>query len=1168
MKGKLLAISITAIALLLLPAVVLAADITGTTYRGQLTITNNSTAANNTAGIFTLSTPSLIDGSMIATNASDGAILNTSLVDSVFMPGANATLPWCLFVPSIGDYSSINNYLYTGNVTGGKLRYFPGDTGLAVSDDASLEIGDNGTVTVSGFVDTDNGTDKYIVDKADALRVYVSPFISGNITADINSPFFTDNFSADAWTDTGAGFGVNTGNSRIEYNCIRGNGDDTTFYDFTAISDTEWTLDYTWNPTTQPVVDGNTFVWGLWEDDANFDGYGDDAVLALLQDSPLHVHLVYWDEGVQTTTTDNLSLTLGTTYYVTLARNSSTNTTLSLYSDQARTAHISGSPITQTIASTVVSLRYIQASNFAGGGLTGRDTGWIDSLTLNNDDAVFISASGVSSAEHVITTSISDTPDFDTWASDASIAVNMGAGMIPALLLEEQVLSAPTASVTFSDIDDLIAVYESATGLTARHLILNVNARSEVAQDHTQVQIKFNGDSGNRYNQQYLRGINAADAAGVDTAISSFYRFHTPADNYGVNVFGGGSILIPHAFNTTNHKTLLAVSGAVETTVITATGRWADTSAINEILIKPAGGIDWAIASTFQLAVVDERYLVEEANITVADNATFTGLGSDGGNDYVAIGYVRSDRAATSDGLIFELNGDAVVTNYFRQRLAGTGAATSAISQNKNTIGIIAGNTADANAFASFIVAIPNYTGGNQTSTLSLSGYHGTGAASGVEVHSDRWNNTAVPNQLALAPEVGTDFVAGSLVSLYRVPRHVIARVVLDTALPEVLFKDIPQGYSGLQLNIYARSDRASDRDNIDVEFNGDITAANYDTQYLQGAGAAVSASRSATNQAWLYSSADSAGANEFGISIMFIPEYSSTDRHKHSYIITGVVEDRIRLLSCRWESLSAITQIGLTPTNGTIFLTNSVFELIGYMPKRVFMIQVDGEVKAITDATADNTTLSMPDNANDWVIAENGAMPYVAYTEVTDNDTQVGYWDWEYGLTFTDSSGYGNTATPSFRTASSDSDVVITLDTLTSYDLLEAPPLAAEGVFTIVTETPTEPGGDMFEELNPTFLGAGLMTDLSTDADIPIDLVVFSYAFGLSILVGLIAFGLTRTVSNPKGSLFIQAVASLMIMIYFTVSGGGVIPPWVILPFALEAVAIMMFSQSFNPWG
>lgn len=58
---------------------------------------------------------------------------------------------------------------------------------VTVADNATIELGDNSTVLVDGWWNTDNGTGKNAVYKDASFRLYVSPIVSGNITAGINS---------------------------------------------------------------------------------------------------------------------------------------------------------------------------------------------------------------------------------------------------------------------------------------------------------------------------------------------------------------------------------------------------------------------------------------------------------------------------------------------------------------------------------------------------------------------------------------------------------------------------------------------------------------------------------------------------------------------------------------------------------------------------------------------------------------------------------------------------------------------------------------------------------------------------------------------------------------------------------------------------------------------
>lgn len=187
------------------PIIALASDISGAKYWAVIQISNNSTATANVATTCNINTQNLIDGNYLNASANNCVIRTSSGADIPFVPSVNATYPWCIWVPSIGENSYLNDILYTANSTGGLIRYFPGTGGMTTPDnDVTLELGDNFTIEQKGWVDTDNGPEKNLVYKMSAFAVSVSENVSANITAGIYS---STNFVlptsdvGNAWTD-------------------------------------------------------------------------------------------------------------------------------------------------------------------------------------------------------------------------------------------------------------------------------------------------------------------------------------------------------------------------------------------------------------------------------------------------------------------------------------------------------------------------------------------------------------------------------------------------------------------------------------------------------------------------------------------------------------------------------------------------------------------------------------------------------------------------------------------------------------------------------------------------------------------------------------------------------------------------------------------------------
>ena len=219
-----------------------------------------------------------------------------------------------------------------------------------------------------------------------------------------------------------------------------------------------------------------------------------------------------------------------------------------------------------------------------------------------------------------------------------------------------------------------------------------------------------------------------------------------------------------------------------------------------------------------------------------------------------------------------------------------------------------------------------------------------------------------------------------------------------------------------------------------------------------------------------------------------------------------------------------------------------------------------------IDDVEEDSTALggaTVPDNVNGWVFLQNGVMPYMEYHKVTVGGVLKQHIEWEYDTTFTDLSENGNDTTPTFRTTPSNTDVSATLLSFLPVESYDPPALPGTESWELIESLPEAPA-NLYEELDMTFFGTGVIQDLATAADWPIAIPVFFYAFGSALIAGLAAYRLSMG-RHGKGSLLVQAVVSLVVMVYFTITGGGVIPGWVLLPFGIEALAVMMFRQSYN---
>ncbi|MFC1904657.1 hypothetical protein ACFLXT_02720 [Chloroflexota bacterium] len=191
MKKRFIIIVCLLLAIVLSSSIALASDITGALFKANINIFNSGSAATNVATTFTANATSLIDAEYLNATANNCAMLSSAGADVRFMPGY-AGNQWCTFTPSIGASAVQTDILYMGDgVSGGEIKYFPGDAGMVIGDDAGLEGTDNFTWELGNFWfnsscnTSDNDTAVYVVsyNVTDASATwYNETFANDNIT--------------------------------------------------------------------------------------------------------------------------------------------------------------------------------------------------------------------------------------------------------------------------------------------------------------------------------------------------------------------------------------------------------------------------------------------------------------------------------------------------------------------------------------------------------------------------------------------------------------------------------------------------------------------------------------------------------------------------------------------------------------------------------------------------------------------------------------------------------------------------------------------------------------------------------------------------------------------------------------------------------------------------
>tara|TARA_R100001594_G_scaffold125940_1_gene163059 strand:+ start:886 stop:2454 length:1569 start_codon:yes stop_codon:yes gene_type:complete len=501
---------------------------------------------------------------------------------------------------------------------------------------------------------------------------------------------------------------------------------------------------------------------------------------------------------------------------------------------------------------------------------------------------------------------------------------------IPTVTIAKTTLESATDSVTLTVDTDMLS-------FDARHLVIRANVIHD-SQD-AEVYLRINADTGSNYNLQNINAVGTTETAARANGESSLKLWKT---DDATNIFGGGEWLLPDALSTRTHKNVIGTAGQGETYgVWYMFGRWENTAAVTSVtFIVTSGNFDEN--SDFELCVVDEDYAISGAeDILTGSQSSFSqGSITAGTGNLVCIANLRTDRASnTTDGLKLHYNSDTTSGNYYMQRFYGAGSGENASASNADTGFTTTAADADANSFGAFVCAIPNYSdGSNDRNALAMSAQHASDSVSHNMFIQRSWNNTAGITAISLVPELGSNFVANSMFSLYRIPGDsddLIERIELDEDTDTIRFDSIPDTYDHLEITAYLRLDRSSTSHGSELWVNDDKTSGNHAAQYINGSASSVAGAVYTSWPGIVNTHADNSTANQFTAVVITAYNYKKTDRHKHIMITTGrsdqgSTDDAVYLVSKRWKSTSAITVLEIDHDSTFKFMTGSTAELRG----------------------------------------------------------------------------------------------------------------------------------------------------------------------------------------------------------------------------------------------
>jgi len=176
-------------------------------YRAPVAITENaSTSYDMLPVLWDQNNTWLASNGFMNSTANDTRVQTLGGLNKPHMVADNKTLT-AIPVPAS---SQTNLCFVTGESELSAFDIIVGYDGyFTVDDTAAIELGDNFTIEQSGWVDTDNATDKNLVYKQGAFRTSVSPTVSGDITSGIFE-WVTPTADGGVWTNPGNAYDNNT----------------------------------------------------------------------------------------------------------------------------------------------------------------------------------------------------------------------------------------------------------------------------------------------------------------------------------------------------------------------------------------------------------------------------------------------------------------------------------------------------------------------------------------------------------------------------------------------------------------------------------------------------------------------------------------------------------------------------------------------------------------------------------------------------------------------------------------------------------------------------------------------------------------------------------------------------------------------------------------------
>ncbi|MFA5389540.1 MAG: hypothetical protein WC312_07335, partial [Candidatus Omnitrophota bacterium] len=168
-----------------IPIAAAASDLTGADFAGNIAITNTGTAATNVSTVFAMDNESLFSVYNVDRDFDYVAVTSIAGTDSKFSPGGYEDDKWQIFMPSMDEDQTNYELLYVGHSDLAAIKYyFPGSAGMVVLDNSTVELGNYGSMELSGFINTTAGSGN-IANKPGAMITGIGTSTNGQIYSSI-----------------------------------------------------------------------------------------------------------------------------------------------------------------------------------------------------------------------------------------------------------------------------------------------------------------------------------------------------------------------------------------------------------------------------------------------------------------------------------------------------------------------------------------------------------------------------------------------------------------------------------------------------------------------------------------------------------------------------------------------------------------------------------------------------------------------------------------------------------------------------------------------------------------------------------------------------------------------------------------------------------------------